>query len=175
MQLFEHVLSILWSPPGHTRCSWQETKVWNPGATPKPSWSMKGGSSWVWIWTLIPASNDVSSVDSKRLGRLQLGRWFVCTHWPYTILPKAVAMDQMELKLCRVGICLSLGEEKQTGNQKGQKILFQLEETSFEVWLLIHQNPNDIIRHDFSWMTNSLWSFGSWYYLEWGVKGYIID
>lgn len=49
-----------------TRCSWQETKVWKPGATPKPSWSMNGGSFWVWIWTLIPASNEVSSVNKKK-------------------------------------------------------------------------------------------------------------
>lgn len=75
-------ISSLSSLPWHTRCSWQETKVWNPGATPKPSWSMNGGSSWVWICTLIPASNDVSSVDKKRLGHLQQGRWFVCTRWP---------------------------------------------------------------------------------------------
>lgn len=44
-----------------TRCSWHDTNVWNPGATPKPSWSINGGSSWLWIWTLIPASNDESS------------------------------------------------------------------------------------------------------------------
>lgn len=49
-----------------TRCSWQATKVWNPGATPKPSWSMNGGSSWLWIWTLMPASKDVSSVGGRR-------------------------------------------------------------------------------------------------------------
>lgn len=39
-----------------TSCCWHDTKVWKPGATPNPSWSMKGGSSWLWIWTLIPAS-----------------------------------------------------------------------------------------------------------------------
>lgn len=75
-------ISFLSCFPRRTRCSWQETKVWNPGATPNPSWSMNGGSSWVWIWTLIPASNDVSSVDKKRLGHLQQGWWFVCIHCP---------------------------------------------------------------------------------------------
>lgn len=39
-----------------TSCCWHDTKVWKPGATPNPSWSMKGGSSWLWIWTLMPAS-----------------------------------------------------------------------------------------------------------------------
>lgn len=42
--------------PPDTRCCWQDTKVWKPGATPKPSWSMKGGSSWLWICTFTPAS-----------------------------------------------------------------------------------------------------------------------
>lgn len=60
-----------------TRCSWQETKVWNPGATPKPSWSMNGGSFCVWIWTLIPASNEVSSINKKRLHLC-----FECSHSP---------------------------------------------------------------------------------------------
>lgn len=48
-----------WSGGGWTlgtSCCWHDTKVWKPGATPNPSWSMKGGSSWLWIWTLIPAS-----------------------------------------------------------------------------------------------------------------------
>lgn len=49
-----------------TSCCWHDTKVWKPGATPNPSWSMKGGSSWLWIWTLMPASYDVSSVDTAR-------------------------------------------------------------------------------------------------------------
>lgn len=48
-----------------TRCSWQDTNVWKPGATPNPSWSMKGGSSWLWICTLIPASKDVSSTAQR--------------------------------------------------------------------------------------------------------------
>lgn len=39
-----------------TSCCWHDTKVWKPGGTPNPSWSMKGGSSWLWIWTLMPAS-----------------------------------------------------------------------------------------------------------------------
>lgn len=50
-----------------TLCSWQETNVWKPGATPNPNWSMKDGSSWLWIWTLTPASNDVSSAGSQRM------------------------------------------------------------------------------------------------------------
>lgn len=50
-----------------TLCSWQETNVWNPGATPNPSWSMKDGSSWLWIWTLTPASNDVSSARCQSM------------------------------------------------------------------------------------------------------------
>lgn len=80
---FNSCTSCLPSFSRRTRCSWQETKVWNPGATPKPSWSMNGGSSCVWIWTLIPASNEVSSVDKNRSGHLQHGWWwFVCTHRP---------------------------------------------------------------------------------------------
>lgn len=78
-----HLIIIFWGPsPGLTRCSWQDTKVWNPGATPNPSWSMNGGSSWVWIWTLIPASNDVSSVgDSERLAghfTTAMVNWYAC-------------------------------------------------------------------------------------------------
>lgn len=53
-----------------TRCSWQDTKVWKPGDTPKPSWWIYGGSSWLWICTRIPASNDVSSAQWRR-GPLQ--------------------------------------------------------------------------------------------------------
>lgn len=79
---FTSSIEFLPSFSRRTRCSWQETKVWNPGATPKPSWSMNGGSSWVWIWTLSPASNDVSSVDKKRWGHLQQGWWFICTYLP---------------------------------------------------------------------------------------------
>lgn len=51
----------------YTLCSWQETNVWKPGATPNPSWSMKDGSSWLWIWTLTPASKDVSSAGIQRM------------------------------------------------------------------------------------------------------------
>lgn len=52
-------------PGEDTCCSWQDTKVWYPGAAPKPSWSMTGGSSWLWIWTRIPASYRVSSVGEE--------------------------------------------------------------------------------------------------------------
>ena len=38
-----------------------ETSVWRPGEMPKPSSWMKGGSSWLWIWTFKPASNVISS------------------------------------------------------------------------------------------------------------------
>lgn len=50
------------------------TKVWNPGATPKPSSWTKGGSDWLWIWTLTPASNVVSS--GRRSGEVS-GLWWV--------------------------------------------------------------------------------------------------
>lgn len=48
-----------------TRCSWVATKVWNPGATPKPSSWTNGGSAWLWICTLTPASNAVSSISGR--------------------------------------------------------------------------------------------------------------
>lgn len=44
-----------------TLCSWVATKVWKPGATPKPSSCTNGGSAWLWIWTRTPASKAVSS------------------------------------------------------------------------------------------------------------------
>lgn len=105
-----------------TRCSWQETKVWNPGATPKPSWSMNGGSSWVWIWTLIPASNDVSSVDKKRWGHFTTGM-MICMHtsacWIY---PAAVVANQTRNWLCCRGKKYSShgGKNKPETNLKEQ-------------------------------------------------------
>ncbi len=50
-----------WGQSSLTLCSWVATKVWKPGATPKPSSCTKGGSAWLWICTLTPASNAVSS------------------------------------------------------------------------------------------------------------------
>ena len=41
--------------------TWVETSVCRPGEIPKPSSWIKGGSSWLWIWTLSPASNVISS------------------------------------------------------------------------------------------------------------------
>lgn len=58
---YKDVINVICLALG-TSCCWQDTKVWKPGATPNPSWSMKGGSSWLWIWTLMPASYEVSSV-----------------------------------------------------------------------------------------------------------------
>lgn len=44
-----------------TLCSCVATKVWKPGATPKPSSWTNGGSAWLWICTRTPASKAVSS------------------------------------------------------------------------------------------------------------------
>lgn len=75
-----------------TRCSWQETKVWKPGATPKPSWSMNGGSFWVWIWTLIPASKEVSSINKEKVTIM------VCMHPPTCTLADCCLLQPLSKK-----------------------------------------------------------------------------
>lgn len=50
-----------WQLETPTLCSCVATKVWNPGATPKPSSWTNGGSTWLWICTRTPASKAVSS------------------------------------------------------------------------------------------------------------------
>lgn len=121
----------------HTRCSWQETKVWNPGATPKPSWSMNGGSSCVWIWTLIPASNDVSSVDDKRLGQLQQGWSFACTPRPLSSNLK-LSLPTRSIKVLEY---LWARGSKTDWNKKQTSYLGCLK--SWKLSLPIHQNMND--------------------------------
>lgn len=51
-----------------TLCSCVATKVWKPGATPKPSSWTNGGSAWLWICTRTPASKAVSSEREDRRG-----------------------------------------------------------------------------------------------------------
>ena len=62
MQLTVHQ----WRSGAPTLCSWVATKVWNPGATPKPSSWTNGGSAWLWICTRTPASKAVSSARKMK-------------------------------------------------------------------------------------------------------------
>lgn len=73
------------TPVKPTLCSWQETNVWNPGETPKPSWWMYGGSFWLWIWTRIPASSVVSSENGQIVWVKKSDRRSICLHvWRWT-------------------------------------------------------------------------------------------
>jgi len=82
------------------------TKVWNPGATPNPSSWTKGGSDWLWIWTLTPASNVVSS--GRRRGQVS-GLWWA--GW----CPPAWARLSLCEKLYLVNLCCSKAGGKQLG------------------------------------------------------------
>lgn len=54
-----------WKSETPTLCSCVATKVWKPGATPKPSSWTNGGSAWLWICTRTPASKAVSSGERQ--------------------------------------------------------------------------------------------------------------
>ncbi len=125
-----------------TLCSWQETNVWNPGATPNPNWSMKDGSSWLWIWTLTPASNDVSSAGNQRVLDQRKKRW------------KCVSlMNSDTLKmLC---LCASHSDEVLTPSRS---VRVQHINTSASYWLKWETPPSPVSpqtgRYSSCWMSS---------------------